>query len=237
MSKPKSLVVLSGGQDSVTTLYAAARETEVVGAVHFRYGQKHAIERECAEFHIELMMLAENRRIEFFEIDVPAFEQIGHSALLKNGGDVCESHPTLSHLPASFVPGRNLIFLTLAAAQAMKIGATQIWTGVCQEDYSGYPDCRKGAVLTLESAIRQGMDFPDLEIKTPLMYLTKAQTFALAEELGVLSDIIQFTHTCYNGVREELHEWGYGCGECPACQVRKAGWEQFKREKEGADAS
>lgn len=227
--KHNSLIVLSGGQDSVTTLYKAARETNIVGAVHFRYGQKHAIETECAQFH------ARKLGVELHEIDVPAFAQIGHSALLQNGGgNVNEAHPTLSHLPASFVPGRNLIFLTLAAALAMKLGATQIWTGVCEEDYAGYPDCRQSTLDALEKSIRIGMDFPDLCIVAPLIAKTKARTFALAEKLGVLDTIINFTHTCYNGNHETFHDWGYGCGQCPACQTRAAGWEQFQQERAGA---
>ncbi len=224
MNKPKSIVVLSGGQDSVTTLYAALRLSEVVGAVHFQYGQKHAVERDFALYHAaKVGVLLE-------VVDVPAFAQIGDSALLLDGyGDVCQSHPRLSHLPASFVPGRNLIFLTFAAALAMKMNATQIWTGVCQEDYAGYPDCRQSTMLALQFALQVGMDFSDLEIVTPLMNLTKAQTFVLADELGVLDDIRHRTHTCYNGDHVNSHPWGFGCGSCPACATRARGWEEFRR--------
>lgn len=225
--KPKSIIVLSGGQDSVTTFYQALVQTVVVGAVHFNYGQRHAIERECARHHSDKV------GVPLQVIDVPAFAQLGDSALVNDAygdshGDVNAPHARLAHLPASFVPGRNLIFLTLAAALAMKLGATQIWTGVCQEDYSGYPDCRAGTILNLEVALQMGLDFPDLEIVTPLMNLTKAQTFALAEELGILGEIIEHTHTCYNGDHSTFHDFGYGCGECPACEVRKNGFAQFE---------
>jgi 7-cyano-7-deazaguanine synthase len=217
----KSIVVLSGGQDSVTTAYLAAQESEVIGAVHFAYGQKHAIERECAQ------RAATRLAIELTVIDVPAFTQIGHSALLEGAGSVNEAHPTLKHLPASFVPGRNLIFLTLAAALAMKLGAPRIYTGVCEEDYSGYPDCRDSAIRCLEITIQAGMDFPELEIVTPLMKRSKAATFAIAESLGVLDEIIEHTHTCYVGDHQTRHEWGYGCGTCPSCEVRAKGYTAY----------
>lgn len=224
--KPKSIVVLSGGQDSVTTLYQALRDTQVIGAVHFRYGQKHAVEIDCAGWH------ARQTKTPFHVLDVPSFEQIGNSALLLDAygdetGDVGAAHPTLSHLPASFVPGRNLVFLTLAAALAMKKGAAQIWTGVCQTDFSGYPDCREQTMLRLQDTLQIGMDFHELEIVTPLMHLTKAQTFDLAQSLGVLDDVLERTHTCYNGDHSTRHDWGYGCAKCPACQVRENGWKQF----------
>jgi 7-cyano-7-deazaguanine synthase len=221
-NKNMALVVLSGGMDSVTTLYKALEDSAVIGAVHFHYGQKHDIERECAEYHTKKL------GIELYDLSAEAFSQIGDSALLK-GGDSCvnNAHPTLAHLPASFVPGRNLIFLTYAAALAMKLGATEIWTGVCQTDYSGYPDCRQTSVNALANAIQRGMDFPDLEIVTPLMHLNKAQTFALAKELGVLRDVREHTHTCYNGDHETYNEWGYGCGNCDACRIRSNGYLEF----------
>ncbi|MGL5079719.1 MAG: 7-cyano-7-deazaguanine synthase [Waterburya sp.] len=131
MSLQKSVVVLSGGQDSATTLVVASKESQVVGAVHFNYGQRHSIERECAVY-----WCSEIYDIPLEVIDIPAFAQIGNSALVGEG-DVADQHPSLKQLPASFVPGRNLVFLTLAAAYAMKVGASQIWTGVCQTDYSG----------------------------------------------------------------------------------------------------
>lgn len=219
----KSIVVLSGGQDSATTLFQAQRDSEVVGAIFFDYGQKHAVEGGCAA------SVASIAGVPLFKTSVPSLQDIGDSALIAGAAqiDVNLSHRTVSHLPASFVPGRNLVFLTLAAAYAMKMGATQVYTGVCETDYSGYPDCRDLTISALEMALQLGMDFPDLEIVTPLMHLSKAQTFALAKDLGVLDIIIEGTHTCYEGDRETRNEWGYGCGRCPACQMRANGWDEF----------
>ena len=227
--KPKSIVVLSGGQDSATCLFKAQRESEVLGAVHFYYGQRHAVEFECA------VQLAAIAKISLTRLEVPTLQQVGHSALTNSYEDIAAPHPSLAHLPASFVPGRNLIFLTFAAAYAMKVGATQIWTGVCQTDYSGYPDCRRDTIDALQTALRLGMDFPDLQIVAPLMNLSKAETFARADELGVLDVILSQTHTCYNGDRTRRHDWGYGCTrmeageikECPACAVRRKGYLEF----------
>lgn len=129
--RKKAIVVLSGGQDSTTTLIKAAAESEVVGTIHFHYGQKHAIETQCAKWW------AARYKAPMEIVDIPAFAQIGNSNLLTGGGDVNNSHPSLAHLPSSFVPGRNLVFLTLAAAYAMKMGATEIWTGVCEADEAG----------------------------------------------------------------------------------------------------
>lgn len=131
MTLQKSVVVLSGGQDSATTLINAIVESNVVGAVHFNYGQRHSIEVECARY-----WCSEVYNVPLEVIDIPAFSQIGNSALV-GSGDIAAKHPNLAELPASFVPGRNLVFLTLAAAYAMKVGASQVWTGVCQTDYSG----------------------------------------------------------------------------------------------------
>lgn len=218
--KPKAVVVLSGGQDSATCLFLAQRECEVVGAIHFQYGQKHEVE---GRFAAQIASLA---NVPLFVTGVPSLADFADSALV-TGGDVSESHPKLSHLPASFVPGRNLVFLTLAAAFAMKQGATHVYTGVCQEDYAGYPDCRESAIYPLAAALRAGMDFPDLELVTPLMNLSKAETWALASELGVTQTIIEHTHTCYNGEREVKHIWGYGCGFCPACETRAKGYREW----------
>lgn len=217
----KSIVVLSGGQDSTTTLAYAATRSQVVGLIHFDYGQRHAVERQCAEYW------ASRFGLELCVIPISSLSALGNSALV-DGGDVSAAHPTLAHLPASFVPGRNLVFLTLAAAYAMKQGATQVYTGVCQEDYSGYPDCRQDTIDALEQAVQLGMDFPELELCTPIMNVTKAQTFALAADLGVLEDVLEHSHTCYNGDHSNRHEWGYGCGACPACSVRANGWDAYR---------
>lgn len=221
MKRTRSVVLFSGGQDSTTALLKAMAETEVVGVLHVRYGQRHAIETVCAQ------AIASRLRVPMLEVHVPAFTQLGDSALV-GAGDVAEPHPRLAHLPASFVPGRNMVLLTLAAAYAMKVGAIQVWTGVCQTDYSGYPDCREGSVTALQAAIRAGMDFDDLAIVAPLMHLTKAETFALASELGQLELVLEHTHTCYEGRHDVRHLWGYGCAECPSCRIRAAGWEAYQ---------
>lgn len=216
----RAVVALSGGQDSVTTLAQALREAEVVGAIHFDYGQRHRVELEAARF------FAEWAGVPLEVVTVPAFRELGHSGLVGDG-DLSGAHPTLRHLPASFVPGRNLVFLTLAAAYAMRAGSREVWTGVCETDYSGYPDCRRATLDALEVSVRLGMDFPEFEIITPLMYEDKAATFARAERLGVLDLVLERSHTCYEGDRSIRHAWGYGCGSCPACKLRAEGWARY----------
>ena len=223
----RSVVVLSGGQDSVTSLMVAMAESEVVGCIHFQYGQRHSVEVECAR------TVCERLALELEVVPISSLTHLGNSALIEKG-DLGAAHASLSDLPASFVPGRNLIFLTLAAAFAMKKGATQIWTGVCQTDYSGYPDCRQETIDALRDAIVLGMAFKDLEIVTPCMNISKAETFALAARHGALATVLEHSHTCYEGDRSIRHEWGYGCGECPACKIRRAGWEAFLRVGQGS---
>lgn len=221
MSKPTAVVLFSGGQDSTTALLKAMHVSDVRGALHVSYGQRHAVETECARRIAGLL------EVPVMEVAVPAFGTLADSALVA-AGSTGIPHPRLSHLPASFVPGRNLVLLTLAAAYAMKVGATEVWTGVCQTDYSGYPDCRLETLSALEDAVRLGMDFPDLEFHAPLMKLTKADTFELAHACGGLELVLEHTHTCYEGDRAHRHAWGYGCGTCPACGLRAKGWEEFQ---------
>lgn len=227
MSETKSIVVLSGGQDSATCFFKALKETEVVGAIFYRYGQQH----ELPEFQC-VYGLTERYSVPLQLVDVPELGILSQSALLQEDGDVNQPHSWNPLLPASFVPGRNLLFLTLAAIYAMKEGATQIWTGVCQTDYSGYPDCRQSTIVALENALRLGLDFRGLEIVTPLMYLTKAETFKMAAELKCLAWIINETHTGYTGDRSHLYEWGWGPPEGteldPASALRAKGWNEFK---------
>lgn len=219
----KSVVVLSGGQDSVTTYFAAKKDTEVRGLIHFQYGQQH----QGPEFEM-VCLLADNEGVPLKIVTLDSLKQIAISALTKTdeAGDVSAPHQLDSSLPASFVPGRNLILLTLAAVYAQSVGASTIWTGVCQTDYSGYPDCRADTMVALERALQLGMNYP-IEIITPLMYLTKADTFQMAADLNVLNYVLENTHTCYVGNHTDRHEWGYGCGKCPACQVRANGWKEF----------
>lgn len=238
----KAIIVFSGGQDSTTVLGKALHDGFECLAIGFNYGQKHAVELQQAR------KITETFGVPFYEVDVTAFGNLvgGHSALLHSSLSVSDQSP-LSHMPAgipaSFVPNRNALFLTIAHGYAQVRGADTIWTGVCETDYSGYPDCRELFVKSLEAALNTGYQ-TNIKVITPLMHLTKAQTFKLAEECGVLDLVINESHTCYNGVRnsgdgmsEEVKyqfvdpgrfEWGHGCGQCPACLLRAKGWEEFR---------
>jgi 7-cyano-7-deazaguanine synthase len=131
-------------------------------------------------------------------------------------------------LPSSFVPNRNQLFITLAHSYAQKIGAETLVTGVCQTDYSGYPDCRQEFIFDIQKATNLGSD-SKIVIRTPLMHLTKAETFELAKKENCLNDVLEHSHTCYNGNRDKLHSWGYGCDDCPACELRKKGYNEFNK--------
>lgn len=218
------VVVLSGGQDSVTCLGFALKCYEKVSAISFDYGQTHTIELEQAE------KIAAKLGVPFEVMKISAFSQLADSALV-TGGDVNAKHARDSELPASFVPNRNAIFMTLAHAYAQKVGAKYVVTGVSQADYSGYPDCRKVFIKKLEQTLNLGYN-TSIAFITPLSYLSKAQTFALAEECGVLDLVINDSHTCYNGDRTNLHSWGYGCDNCPACELRKNGYLSFLEQKD-----
>jgi 7-cyano-7-deazaguanine synthase len=217
----KAIVILSGGQDSVTCLYWALRNFHEVEAISFSYGQNHRVELECAK------VLCEKEGIKHIIASIDVLPQLVESALVNNG-DVNKLNE--KGLPASFVPNRNALFLTLAHAYAQKVKATSLITGVCQTDFSGYPDCRRAFIDAMEWSLNMGSQ-SQIEIATPLMYINKAQTFAMADDLGKLKEVVELSHTCYNGDREHLHEWGYGCGECPACQLRAKGYNEFKNSK------
>lgn len=220
--KDACVVVLSGGQDSVTCLGVALGEYKQVHCICFSYGQKHTVEIICAR---KICDMYEN--VTFEIVQVPALSFLNDSALISgNHTDVNELRE--DKLPASFVPNRNALFLTIAHAYAQKMNAQAIITGVCQTDYSGYPDCRLSFIKAMEAALNAGSN-QLIKIETPLMELTKAQTFQLAEEVGILDVVINMSHTCYNGKRggEFYHYWGHGCGECPACKLRKKGWEEY----------
>lgn len=216
----KAIVVLSGGQDSATCLALAMRKHEKVEAIIYEYGQRHAVEIDCA------VELCEKWKVPFNILNVGALKNVATSALLNSKDDIGKEHPLKPGLPASFVPARNALFLTLAHARAQSIDATHIYTGVCQTDYSGYPDCRQVFIDNLEFTLNTGYE-SDIEIVTPLMNVTKAETFRMADAMGVLGDIVEHTHTCYNGDRSHKHLWGYGCGECPACKLREKGWLEY----------
>lgn len=213
-----AVVVFSGGQDSATCLAKAiATGYPSVVAVTFDYGQRHRVEIKCAE------TLARKWGVMHRIINVAGL--LGCSALIE-GGDVSAAHHRNAALPASFVPARNALFLTIAHGIAQEIDARSLYVGVCETDYSGYPDCRDAFVTKIEEALNLGYQ-TDIRIYRPLMHLDKAGTFDLAYKLERLSDVVNLTHTCYNGDHETMHAWGYGCGGCPACKLRAAGWEKW----------
>ncbi len=226
----KALVLFSGGQDSTTCLAWALENFATVETLGFTYGQRHNIEMSVrapvrAALRASFPAWAE-RLGEDHVIDLAVLGQVSESALTR------ESEITLaaSGLPTTFVPGRNLVFLTFAAMLAYRRGARHIIGGMCETDFSGYPDCRDDSVKAMQLALNTGMD-TNFVLHTPLMWIDKAQTWQLAETLGgaALVELIRTqTHTCYNGERGQLHEWGHGCGTCPACALRAQGYAQYK---------
>jgi 7-cyano-7-deazaguanine synthase len=217
----KSVVIFSGGQDSTTCLGWALKKFEKVIALSFYYGQNHDVEIRQAE------IICEKLDVEHHIIKADFFGDLVESALTHRG-DVNAQHSAQKHLPASFVPNRNQFFITLAHAFAQKVGASSLVTGVCETDYSGYPDCRAVFIDAVEKASNLGSD-TDIKIHTPLMKLNKAETFKMAADYGVLDIVIKESHTCYNGVRDKMHEWGAGCDDCPACTLRKKGFGEYKK--------
>jgi 7-cyano-7-deazaguanine synthase len=226
-----ALVLFSGGQDSATVLAWALERYVKVETVGFAYGQRHAIELDVrrrflaglrARFPAWGARLAADH-----ELDLSVLKAIGGSALTEARAIEMQANG----LPSSFVPGRNLLFLTAAAALAYRRGLGAIAAGMCETDYSGYPDCRDATIQTLAKAINLGMETA-LVFETPLMRVDKENTWAMAEALGgaaLLDLITEETHTCYLGDREHRHAWGYGCGLCPACELRARGYEQWRR--------
>lgn len=226
----KALVLFSGGQDSTTCLAWALQQFDVVETVAFDYGQRHAIELECRQTVLQQLQKHfpawQNRLGRDHCLAIPVLGAISETALTR------EVALQMQHngLPNTFVPGRNLLFMTVAAALAYRRGLNVLVTGVCETDFSGYPDCRDDSMKSLQVALNIGMA-TNFRLETPLMWCSKAQTWALAHALGgdaLVELIVQHTHTCYLGVREKNHEWGHGCGDCPACQLRAHGWEKWK---------
>lgn len=207
------LVVLSGGQDSTTCLFWAKQHFSEVWALSFAYGQKHVHEVEIAE---EICRRAD---VHYHSMDIPFIAQLSSNSLTDSSIKMDEEKPEGAP-PNTFVPGRNLFFLSIAAVYAREHGIRHIVTGVSQTDYSGYPDCRDSFIKSLNVSLNLAMD-EQFVIHTPLMWIDKAQTWALADELGVLDVIRNETLTCYNGVV------GDGCGHCPACKLRRAGLEAY----------
>jgi 7-cyano-7-deazaguanine synthase len=224
-----AMVLFSGGQDSATCLAWALDRFDSVETIGFDYGQRHAVELE-----VRKTALAALRRDfptwairlgEDYLIDLSVLGEISETALTRGGEIAMQANG----LPNTFVPGRNLMFLTFAAALAYRRSAKHLVTGVCETDYSGYPDCRDDTMKALQVALNLGME-SRFVIHTPLMWIDKAATWAMAKDLGgdALIDIVRRdTHTCYIGDRSVLHSWGYGCGSCLACNLRREGYRQF----------
>ncbi len=221
-----ALVLFSAGQDSATCLAWALRAYERVETIGFFYGQRHAIELEQRgplRNAIAALDAGWRRRLgDDIVVDISGYGALAESALTADRAiEMAESG-----LPTTFVPGRNLVFLTVAAAHAYRRGIDVLVAGMCETDFSGYPDCRRDTIDAQERALALGLERP-MKVQTPLMLLTKAQTWALAHELGgerLVGAIVEMSHTCYEGDRRHRHAWGYGCGACPACDLRKKGW-------------
>jgi len=225
----RAVVLFSGGQDSTTCLAWALDRFTYVETVAVDYRQRHRIELECrrqvlAEFH-HMFPRWRGRLGAHHLIDLAALSDISETALTRER----EIAIGETGLPTTFVPGRNLLFLALAGAVAWRAGARHIVGGMCETDYSGYPDCRDDTIKAMQLALNLGMD-ARFVVHTPLMWLDKAATWRLAEDLGgeTLVELIrEHTHTCYLGDREHRHVWGYGCDECPACTLRAQGWARY----------
>lgn len=225
-----ALVLFSGGQDSATCLAWALDRFDTVETLGFDYGQRHRVELECREeFRTKVVELHPDwgRRLGPDQmLDLSVLGQVSETALTRDA----EIALRADGLPNTFVPGRNLLFFTLAAAVASRRELRHLVGGMCETDYSGYPDCRDDTLKSLQVTLNLGMSSRSV-IHTPLMWLDKAQTWDLAKTLGgekLVALIRTGTHTCYRGNHENLHDWGYGCGECPACDLRKRGWETFE---------
>ena len=224
-----ALVLFSGGQDSATCLAWALRRFPRVETVGFAYGQRHHVELDCAgRFRARLPALFPawaERLGEAHTLPLDALGALSDTALTREA----EIALRADGLPNTFVPGRNLVFLSFAAALAYRRGLRHIVAGMCETDYSGYPDCRDDTVKAMQVALNLGMQQRFI-VHTPLMWRDKAETWRLAEELGgapLVQAIVEETHSCYLGARAERHAWGYGCGACPACDLRRRGWEAY----------
>jgi len=229
MDATKALVLFSGGQDSTTCLAWALERFAHVETIGFDYGQRHASEMEARPKILAAMRKLFPTRNEILGADhvllLDVLKAIGGTALT----DGMKIEMGANGLPTSFVPGRNILFLTAAAALAYRRGIANLVGGMCETDYSGYPDCRDATIRSMNQTISLGMD-TKFEIHTPLMRLDKAGTWRLAETLGgdaLVDLIVEETVTCYQGDRTHRHAWGYGCGKCPACDLRRKGYEKY----------
>ncbi|MCR0985792.1 7-cyano-7-deazaguanine synthase QueC [Roseomonas populi] len=229
MQDEGALVLFSGGQDSTTCLAWALDRFARVETLGFDYGQRHRVELECRDAlraGLRAMKPEWAERLgEDHTLSIPVLGDISDTALTRDVAIAMEA----GGLPNTFVPGRNIIFLTFAAALAYRRGLRRIVGGMCETDYSGYPDCRDDTIKALQAALNLGME-SRFVLETPLMWIDKAETWRLAQQLGgeaLVRLIVEETHTCYRGERGPLHPWGHGCGTCPACELRAAGWRRF----------
>ena len=226
----KALVLFSGGQDSTVCLVWALLRFAHVETIGFDYGQRHAVELEVrAGIRVRLSALSTAWRARLADdhvVQIDALAAISETALTREVAiEVAETG-----LPTTFVPGRNLVFLAFAGAVAYRRGIKHLVAGMCETDYSGYPDCRDDTIKAMQLALTLGMD-RRFVIHTPLMWIDKAATFALAHEIGgdpLIELLLDQTHTCYLGDRQHRHAWGFGCGECPACRLRADGYAKWK---------
>ena len=225
-----ALVLFSGGQDSTTCLAYALKRYQRVETIAFDYRQRHSVELQA---RLVVLQQIRNQFPEWADrlgedhlLDLAVLGAVSETSLTRQTAFKMES----SGLPNTFVPGRNLLFLTLAAAVAYRRDLQVLVTGVCETDFSGYPDCRDDTMKAMQLALSLGMDKRFL-IETPLMWIDKAATWAMAHDVGgasLVDLIVEHTHTCYLGDRSHRHEWGYGCGECPACELRLRGYERYQ---------
>ena len=225
-----AMVLFSGGQDSATCLVWALSNFDHVETVGFDYGQRHAVELQVRQAF----------RAELAEATPELSGKLGpdhilNATVLKDMGETAMTDDVAikfdeDGLPNTFVPGRNLLFFTLAGALAVRRGIRHLVGGMCETDYSGYPDCRDDTLKSQQVTLSLGLA-QRIVIHTPLMWIDKAQTFAMAEDLGgtsLVDLVIEHTHSCYKGDRSKRHDWGYGCGDCPACELRSSGWRDYK---------
>jgi 7-cyano-7-deazaguanine synthase len=233
MATNAALVLFSGGQDSTVCLAWALDRYERVETIGFAYGQRHAAElgqRETLREGLKRIKTLWAERLGPDRVlELPELGRLSDTALTRDA----EIELTAAGLPSTFVPGRNLLFFTYAAALAYRRAIATLVGGMCETDFSGYPDCRNETIAALSKAISLGMDRA-FALETPLMWIDKAATWALAEELGgtpLVELIVEDTHTCYLGIRSRRHAWGYGCGHCPACSLRAKGWETWQGQK------
>jgi 7-cyano-7-deazaguanine synthase len=231
MSPASALVLFSAGQDSTTCLAWALDRFERVETIGFAYGQRHAVELSQRPVVLAAVRAFDpkwaGRLGEDALIDISTFGALAESALTADRAIEMQANG----LPSTFVPGRNLVFLTYAAALAYRRGLGTLVGGMCETDFSGYPDCRRDTLDAMERALQLGLESP-VTVATPLMKLTKAETWGLTHTLGgdrLVELVVEHSHTCYEGDRTRRHAWGYGCGVCPACDLRAKGWADWQR--------